>query len=240
MNPALLENIELYLEGAMTRQELEEKLTSEEVAQLEENIEWVKNSRLAIEAVGLREQLKEVLPEPSKLEANDAKVIPFYRNTRQLYWIAASLVILVVAFFGIYTNSQSGLYEKHLYTDPGIPVLMSQSDQYQLYDAMSFYSEGNYEVAAQKLKALQEELGATDTTTYYLGASLLYQDKPNEAISYLKEVKVDFKQKADWLLLLAYIKDEKPEEAKASLANILSNEQHLFYKEAQELYQELD
>jgi len=240
MNPTSFEHIEAYLDGNITKQELEAQLTPDQLATLEEDIEWLKNSRIAVQAEGLRQQLKETLP---KAKNKETKVVSFYSNKRQLYWIAASLVVLFVAFWGVYINDQSSLYEKHLYKDPGLPVLMSQSEQYQLYDAMSFYSEGNYVVAAQKLKTLQEETGATDTTNYYLGASLLYQDKPNEAIPYLNEVSEAnsaFKQKSEWLLLLAYIKDEQLEEAKASLSNILSNEQHLFYKEAQELSQELD
>lgn len=238
MNPILIENIELYLEGTMTRQELEETLTEEEVAQIEENIEWVKNSRLAVEAVGLRNQLKEVLPKVAKEEPKEAKIIPFYQNTRQLYWVAASLVILVVAFFGIYSNNQSGLYEKHLYQDPGLPVLMSQSNQYQLYDAMSFYSEGNYEVAAQKLLALQNESGATDTTSYYLGASLLYSGKSTEAIPYFKEIQnstSSFKERADWLMVLAYLQNNEEENATELLNEIVSNTKHTFYDEAKSL-----
>jgi hypothetical protein len=235
METALIEQIESFLEGNISREELEGMVKPEEVAQLDEKITWFKRSKLAIEAAGLQKQLKEVLPKENNKEA---KVVSL-KNYNTWYWVAASMVVLVVSFFGIYFNNQPSLYEKHLYVDPGLPILMSQSDKYQLYDAMSYYSEGNYEVAAQKLSALQKASGSSDTTLFYLGASLLYQGKTSEAILNLKEVQKvtasSFKDKADWLLVLAYLKDEQLDAVKSNLSTIASNKDHTFYNEAKKL-----
>ena len=237
MNITLMEHIESYLDGNINRTELEELVEPEEIATLDENIDWFKRSKLAVEVAGLQEQLKEIVSQEEE-KKEETKVISTKQNYRTWYWAAASVVILVAAFFGIY-NNQGNLYDQHLYTDPGLPVLMSQSDQYQLYDAMSYYSEGNYKVAAQKLTALGKASEASDTVSYYLGASLLYQGKVDEAIINLEKVQnitsSSFKEKSDWLLVLANLKDEKIEEVKSDLSKILSNKEHQFYNEATKL-----
>lgn len=237
-----MEHIESYLEGNINRTQLEELVAPEEKTTLDENIDWFKRSKLAIEAAGLQAQLKEIVSQEEE-KKEETKVISIKKPYQTWYWAAASVVIIVAAFIGIY-NNQANLYDQHLYTDPGLPVLMSQSDQYQLYDAMSYYSEGNYEVAAQKLTELEKTSNASDTISYYLGASLLYQGKASEAISHLAKVQdinaSAFKEKADWLMILANLKEEKLEEVKADLSQILSNNEHQFYKEAIKLESDLN
>ena len=242
MNTTLMEHIESYLDGNIDRTKLEELVAPEEIATLDENIDWFKRSKLAVEAAGLQEQLKEIVSQEEE-KKQETKVISINKSYQTWYWAAASVVILVAAFFGIY-NNQANLYDQHLYKDPGLPVLMSQSDQYQLYDAMSYYSEGNYEVAAQKLTVLGKTPNASDTISYYLGASLLYQGKVDEAITNLEKVQniasSEFKEKADWLLILAHLKEEKIEVVKSDLSKIITNKEHQFYNEAIKLESNLN
>jgi hypothetical protein len=64
MNTALLENIENYLIGEIDRKQLEEFASINSISNLEDEIEWVKNAQLAIEADGLAAQLKRSIDNP--------------------------------------------------------------------------------------------------------------------------------------------------------------------------------
>ncbi|WP_020532962.1 tetratricopeptide repeat protein [Flexithrix dorotheae] len=245
MNPQLIEKIEAYLDGGLTREQLESQVSEEERPTLDEEIAWLRKSKLAVEAIGLRQQLQDTLSDTSSHQ-QETKVISIKpeRSNRSWYWAAASLTLAVAAFIGLYFNSQPNLYEAHLYQDPGLPILMSQSEKYELYDAMSYFSEGNYEMAVEKFRALEEASGSTDTITYYLGTSLLYQENTTEAFAYLSKIQnttaSSFKEKADWLLVLAYLKNEQPDQVKLGLKDILSDSKHAFYSQAQKLSQEIE
>lgn len=234
MTAELLEQIEAFLEGKITREELQKEADAEGVENLEMEIEWFRNSRTAVEAAGLRKQLDEILPQP--LETT-AKV----RRLRPNRWIlaAAASVLLVLAIYWGQRNSTPDLYAQYEYVDPGLPVLMSQSDDHLLYDALTYYGEENYPVAAEKLQSIREQYAESDTLNYYLGASLLYQGETEQATPYLQQVSAKensrFRQRAEWLLVLAALRDKETDTAKARLENLLQTPGHEFFEQAQEL-----
>lgn len=239
MSAEFIEQIEAYLKGNMSRETLENIAKDQGISNLDEEIEWYENSITAIQAVGLRNQLKEILPKAEKKEAQ-VRSLP---NRRWLIGIAASFLLIVLAYFGFVKNNQHSLYAQYEFIDPGLPVLMSQSEDHQLYDAMSYYSEGNYSVAEEKLLQLQEDFGSNDTISYFLGASRLYQGKTALAQAPLIQVAGEFssrfQQKAEWLMVLAALQSKNQEEAKRLLEVILKDTGHDFYKKAQDLQKEL-
>ncbi|MEM1135674.1 MAG: hypothetical protein AAGI07_07520 [Bacteroidota bacterium] len=245
MNAILIENIEAFLEEKMSFKDLQEIAKNMGVTELEEKINWVRNSSTAIEATGLRNQLKEILPSTI---TEEAKVVDFEPEQKskigKWLWAAASVLILVTAYWGINRNQETNLYAKYEYIDPGLPVLMSQSDNHLLYDALTYYSEENYVVAESKLLKLQADATSNDTISYFLGASLLYQGKTNAAKEVLKQVQEfsnsSFKQKAEWLLVLVSVKENNVEKAKISVGKILDSPTHEFFEEAQSLQQDLN
>jgi len=228
MNTELMEYIEDYLEGRINREELDRKAGEmEEVKDLDEKIQWFRDSQTAIEVAGLRDQLKGVL-----------------RSIRTVLAAAASVLIIVVAYWGLNRFQQPGLYSKYEYVDPGLPVLMSQSEQHQLYDALTYYGEGNYAVAEEKLSDIQAQFAGNDTLYYYLGASRLYQGKTEAARQTLQQVLQQedsgFAERAEWLMVLSALKDKNREQAKALVQKILDNPEHEFFERAEQLQEELN
>jgi len=234
MNAELMEHIEHYLDGQISRKELQRIAQSMGVEDLGAEIQWVVNTRTAIEAAGLREQLREALPRPQN------KV----RRLRTFLAIAASLLVLALTYWGITRETGSSLYLQYEYVDPGLPVLMSQSENHRLYDAMTYYGEGNYAVAAEKLRQLRREAPANDTITYYLGASSLYQGQTTDARQSLEKVlelgNSEFEARAQWLLVLTELKTQNIEATKSRLKSILGNPEHEFHAQAERLNNELE
>jgi TolA-binding protein len=240
MNEILIEKIEDFLEGNLSREELQKMADSAGINNLEEEIQWFRDSQVAIEAVGLRNQLQDILP---KSEKKEAKVIQF-RSIRRILAVAASILVIAVAYWGLNQGGQSDLYASYEYVDPGLPVLMSQSKDHQLYDALTYYGEGNYSVAEEKLRQIQSDYPNSDTLTYYLGASLLYQGKTQAAKPALRQVSTfensRFQQRADWLLIMTALKEKNLEEANTLVNKIISTPGHEFMERAQNLRKELE
>lgn len=234
MNAELLEQIEAFLEGKIDREELQKLADAEGVENLETEIEWFRNSRTAVEAAGLRKQLDELLPQA---EEKPAKV----RRLRPTRWIlaAAASVLLILAIYWGQQNSTPDLYTQYEYIDPGLPVLMSQSEDHLLYDALTYYGEENYPVAAEKLQSIREQYAESDTLNYYLGASLLYQGETEAATPYLQQVlnteNSRFQQRAEWLLVLTALRANELDTVKTRLENLLQTPDHEFFEQAQNL-----
>lgn len=237
MNAELIEKIEQHLDGQLSREALAAIAQQAGVQDLDEAIQWVQDSQIAIEMAGLRDQLKVALP-----QAGGAKV----RNLRPLRLAlaaAASVLVLVMAYFFVFQEQEPSLYAEYEFVDPGLPVLMSQSEQHQLYDALSYYSEGDYTTAAEKLQLLPSSYQQNDTVLYYLGASQLYLGATTSAAANLQKVRAQkdspFQAQAEWLLVLASLRAEKYDQAKALLPAILENPSHPFFEQAQTLNQDL-
>ncbi|UZR99191.1 hypothetical protein [Chondrinema litorale] len=249
MKTELIALIEAFLDGEINFETLEQKAQELEVEKtsLQENIEWVKNARLAIEADGLRKQLKSTLATLElEREQTAAKTKVVNMTVSKWKWTsaAAAIIVFLLAYWGMNLETEPELYAKYEYLDPGLPVLMSQSDDHLLYDALTYYSEGNYEVAEEKLLNIQGKYAENDTLNYYLGASQLYLGKTVNANHSLGKVlaKTDskYKDSAEWLSVLAELKDENTAEAVEKLKVILANENHKFIEEARSLQSDLN
>ncbi len=235
-----MEQIEAFLDGAISKAELQQQADALGETDLDEKVEWFRNTQTAIEAAGLRNQLQDILPKPQHREARVVNL----SSKRWVWAAAASVLLLVVGYWGVTQFSSPGLYAEYEYVDPGLPVLMSQSDDYQLYDALTYYGEGNYAVAEQKLLEIKAQYPESDTLAYYLGASQLYQGKTGAAVQSLQKVAAAndsrFVQRAEWLLVLAALKEEDKARAKQLLQAILTTPDHEFRQKAQDLQKELE
>ncbi len=249
MKTELIALIEAFLDGEIDRETLNQQVQELEVdtTELQENIEWVKNARLAIEADGLRKQLKSTLAtleHEREASAAKAKVVNMAVSKWKWTAAAAAIIVFLLAYWGMNLETEPELYAKYQYVDPGLPVLMSQSNDHLLYDALTYYSEGNYEVAEEKLLNIQDQYAENDTLNYYLGASQLYLGKTVNALHSLGKVlaKPDakYKESAEWLSVLAELKDENTAAAADKLKVILSNENHKFIEKARSLKSDLN
>jgi tetratricopeptide (TPR) repeat protein len=237
MTAEFIEKIEAYLEGQISKGELQKLAEAAGIKDkdLDKEIRWFQNSRTAIEAAGLRDQLAEALPKAQKTEAKVRRLRP----ARVILAIAASALVLVVAWWAITREQQADLYAQFEYKDPGLPVLMSQSEEHQLYDAMTYYSEEDYATTAEKLKDLQLKSPSNDTINYYLGASLLYLGQADEARQTFGKVLLkensEFREQAQWLQALSAVQEKDYAAARNFLNSIMKQEDHAFFSQAKNL-----
>ncbi len=246
MKAEMIHKIEDYLLGDVSYTELESYASSAGVADLDEKIEWVKNAGIAIEADGLRNQIKQLLSKEEGAVApkRKARVISM-KPARWIMGIAASALILIAGYWAFF--SLSGLndtYAAYEYVDPGLPVVMSHSDNYELYDALSYYSEENYKVTIEKLTDLQSNNISSDTISFYLGASQLYEGDPKSASVELQKIFIYpasiFQKRAEWLLIMCALRQDNIEAARSQIITLISNTDHPFYVKALALKEELE
>jgi len=238
MDADRIERIEAYLDGRLTRRALEAGLADQERAQLNEQIEWMRTARLAVEAEGLKRQLDGLLERPAEKKAT---VRPLWR--RRSAWLVAASIALLVIGYGVVQQFQSPGYDAYAYVDPGLPSLMSEAADYELADALTYYSEADYATAATKLRSLYNPTAVNDTVAYYLGASLLYQDSFQVARPLLETVatrgKPPLQQRAEWLLVQSYLQAGETDAARRALSSILDQPGHPFFEQAESLRREL-
>jgi TolA-binding protein len=234
MSPDLIEKIESFLVGDIDRNELETFAQEQSISDLEEKINWVKNSHLAVEAAGLQNQLQTLFGAEEKKEVKVRKL-----GVTKKSWAAAAAVLILVSGFWVFNKpSHMNLYAKYQYKDTGLPVVMGQSEDYTFDDAMTYFTEENYKEAAAKFGALNKVI-QSDTLSYYLGVSLSYSDNVETAKTHLNEVAKNinstFKEKAEWALVLADLKEKNWKAVRLKLAPIIENDDHQFYTQAKEL-----
>lgn len=238
MSSDQFERIERFLDGEISRKELAEQLSDVSSAALEEEIALIKSMRIAVESAGLREQLAASLPQTATKQAK----VRSLRSWRRGLAIAASVLVLILAYVFWPNPAAEGLYAQYEYIDPGVPVLMSQSNQHAMYDALTYYSEADYATAISKLSDLQTQGINNDTISYYLGASYLYQEQATAAIRSLAHLTTEdgsFRDRAEWLTVLAALQLEDMDQVRNLLPSILTDETHPFHTQAQLLQADL-
>lgn len=236
----MIQHIEAYLDGEIPREELQERASDFAPMDLEEEIEWVRNARTAIEMAGLRDQLAEALAETQEAQPR----IRSMKLWRPVLAIAAAIALLLAVYLGLNGGgSQPALYAKYEYKAPNLPMLMSQTEHYTLYDALTFYGEEDYPEAIRRLEIVRKEAKTNDTVNFYLGAALLYNQQPAQSLSYLKsaaQADSHFEEQAQWLLVLASLKEENFTQVRTDLGTILKDKGHAFYEEALQLKKDVE
>jgi len=238
MSPELIEYIEQFLEGEISKEVLETYAKEAHVEELEEKINWVKQTRIAVEAEGLKDQLSDLFGQQKSKETKIRK-LGFSKFT----WAAAASILVLIGGYWLIngTNNQNDLFAQFEYKDAGLPVVMGQSSNYQFDDAMTYFVEENYKQAEAKFSAIQNP---SDTVNYFLGASQFYVGKSKLAEAKLQEVanysSSSFKEKATWLLVLNALKSNDIEKSKRFLSVITNNSNHSFFKEAKALESQIN
>lgn len=217
----LLESVERYLNKNMPYDEqkaFENKLKSDSDFRMQ--VEEIKTILLAIESQSLKENLdvyhesiSEVTPEVS-----DTKIR--FLQFRKIA-AAAAIIIAIGSFWFFNQNSNAKLYANYFTPDPGLATTMSQNSNFEFYDAMVNYKQGNYKTAISKWKKLYTIKPKNDTLNYFIGVAQMADKNESEAITYLKKVTVSrnssFKNDAYFYLGLAYLKNDNLELAKKNL-----------------------
>lgn len=236
MNPELIEKIESYIHGEIEYDALAAYARENQIENLEEKIDWVKSIPLAFELEDVRAQIKAIADTDAKEET---PVISLNSRKWRLGIAASVLLVAIVLWLNRDTadiNSSFG------FQDPGIPVVMSETENYPLYDALTYFGEGDYDTAISKLESLNDR--TSDTVRYYLGASYYYNDENEKALPFLQEIADEqssvFSERAEWLLIMHAVQENRNTEALQMLDQIKQNSDHLFYDRANALSKELN
>jgi tetratricopeptide (TPR) repeat protein len=220
----LLEIIENYINGTMNTRELNDfKQLLELDDEFKTKVEDIKTMLLGIENQSLKEQLDEFhkdLPKTKVKKPKDKKVRYLYYSK---FAAAAALIIAVGSIWFFSTPQNEKLYTKHFKPDPGLPTTMSSTDNFEFYDGMVSYKHGDYDIAIEKWKTLNETNPENDTLNYFLGVAFLANKNVPDAIPYLEnaadaEDNFAFLNDAYYYLGLAYMKEGNIELAKKNLS----------------------
>ncbi|MEM7185704.1 MAG: hypothetical protein AAF466_03510 [Bacteroidota bacterium] len=223
-----LERIEQYLEGRMTPDALaafEAELQSDPT--LQEQVEEVRSLILGIESASLQSELDQFHEELVPVRTLDTNQPPRNDSVKRLNkvirYVAAAVVVVGFAGFLLLNSSSPSekLFAKHFTPDPGLPTTMGVEDQYEFYDAMVNYKQGDYESAIEKWRSLAASETKNDTLSYFIGIAYLADGNEEEAISYLKPLseqsRNSFEKETHYYLGLAYLKSNNSIEAKKYL-----------------------
>lgn len=200
------ERISAYLTENMSAedlQEFEKALATDE--NLRDELAIQKELQLAIELGGLNETLEQIHEEHFLEE-----------TTAQNNWFAIAAGIAALLAFGIWFVNQDtpseALFAEYATIEPGLPVPMSSTSQYDFYDAMVDYKSEKYELAISKWAQILVEKPNNDTLNFYIGSAYFNQEKYTDALPYLTEVESktisNLKNKAQWYMVLTYLKLE--------------------------------
>ncbi len=217
----LLEMVERYLNNTMPEHEhnaFENRMATE--PSFKTIVEDIKTLLFGIEKQALKEKLEDfhkAIPNISP-EKKVTKV-------RYLYFKLTAAAVLVVAigsfWFSTQNNSSQKLYTKYFSPDPGLATTMSQNSNYNFYNAMVDYKQGNYKSAIVKWKQQLINKPSNDSLNYFIGVAYLANNEENEAIPFLenvtKNINSTFNRDAFYYLGMTYLKNNKVELAKKNL-----------------------
>jgi tetratricopeptide (TPR) repeat protein len=232
----LFEQIEAYLLHTMTTEErsrFETQLAADPSLQKELELQRQLLAIATVESFNTDQQ--------SSIENSSAASRPsaIVKSISKWWWAAAAMLILISGFWYLQSKSVSPqqLANQYFSPDPGLPVTMSSSSQYQFYDGMVSYKEADYEKAIAIWKSIATNNRQSDTLHYFIGVAYLNRDQYNDALQQLlplAEGNSNWKEKASWYLSLTYLKLNQPQKAQKWLQTIPS------YPESPELLEAIN
>ena len=216
--PADLEQIERFLQKEMLpeeRQAFVNRLAAD--GELKQAVEEMELLSIGIQEVALQKKLDQFHEEmPAQHPA--VKKVAFSKG-----WLAAAAIIVIASALVIWLliggSKEEKLFATYYQPDPGLPTVMSSTDNYEFYQAMVDYKSGEYDKAIAAWDALLQQRPGNDTLNYYIGSAWLAKEEPKKAIEFLEKVNANsrFVNDANWYLALAWMKEGDKERAIAAL-----------------------
>jgi hypothetical protein len=238
----VLKNIELienYVEGKLSeneRRDFETRLIID--GDFKEEYDLYKSVVAGIKAAGFDDLKAKLKLADDELDSNNIVKLKTVKrsNTRVYLSIAASIVLILgIAFiWKINTiNDLSRMADSMYEKEKGLPVEMSINTK-GLNDAMNSYKTGDYQSAKNYLTDILNYNPANDTTNFYLGVINYELNDFKGAESFLSSVEPTSKlySKAEYRLLLTYMKLNSKEHAEQTCTQILSNPNHPYLDKA--------
>lgn len=210
------------------RQALEEQLRTDN--QLKADFLDYQKFKHSLDAVKLKEQLERIhnrLDRRGVLDQTDRPAQPRQHSlqTRRVRLIWPIVAVLLVAG-GIYWFSRPELTEQ-IFVTYYQPEPVSRGEitcSPDLLPGIQHYRVGRYQEALQQFTKLPIN---QPCTLYYVGLAQLATDQPERAIQAFRSVLQSeqpiptlVRQKTEWYLALAYLRDNQPTEAQRQLSGI--------------------
>lgn len=216
-----LEAIERYINGTMAEDELkifESQLETD--SEFKTQVEDIKRLLTGIETQSLKEQLNEFHKDLQKQPSQKKSPKILYLQFKKLA-AAAAIIVAVGSFWFFNQSPNEKLYSKYFTPDPGLPTTMSSSSNFEFYDAMVNYKQGDYTTAIKKWELLNAKTSNNDTLNYFLGVAYLASEKEDKGLVYLEKASRNsqfaLSNDAFYYLGLAYLKQENIKKAKEYL-----------------------
>lgn len=175
-------------------------------------------------------------------------------------WAAAASVALGIGL-GVYVYQQATYPTDLAYADRGLrqslqgsadqlakslPATLAPTDRANLLAAVREFKAGQYDAVIRQLTIPATDRQTTHYQRYFLGLTYLANHQPGRAIGPLQDAlmegrpgtsSVPLRQKADWFLALAYLKNDQPEQARPIIDRIRTDQAHPYHELAQEVYE---
>jgi len=226
------ERIEAYLLDRLSEEDrklFEYELKSND--KLKNEVVTQRDLMLSVETGELKSRLDSIHNKVSK-----------QRNVSRWIAVAASVAILVAVSIWMINkpDKADNLFAANLTLEPGLPVPMSATNNYEFHDAMVDYKSGKNELAISKWEKLLLVNPVNDTLNYFIGVAHFNDENYSEAIQYFEEVlslkSSSFTGKGEWYLALSCLKTEDFERL-----NMLAKESQSDYaKRIHQLKQKLE
>jgi tetratricopeptide (TPR) repeat protein len=200
----LFERIESYLLGTQSADEKEAFEVELEASEaLRAEVEVQRELQTSIELGSLASTLDDIHGSHHSSKLSSGK--------KWLSLAAGLAVFLVLTYW--FTSAQTRaeeLFAEYKTTEPGMPVPMSSTNQYDFYDAMVDYKTEKYDLAIRKWSALLVEKPHNDTVLYFIGSAHYNLNQYETALNFYGEMGVDsagpYMYKAQWYTLLCDLK----------------------------------
>ena len=229
-------------------------------AELQAEVDRQRNLRLGLRALGIERALERAKTQYKATTLTDESMPDKQPVVRPLttwrYWAAAASVVIVLGA-GYYayqqtTDRPADIAYAETFTPDATDQLMKDFPTGQVspeirthfLDALTQYKAGKYDQVIENLRTLPADKQTIQYKNYFLGLSYLANKQPVEAIPLLTKAQsapsVKLRQKAEWFLALAYVKNGQKDKARLLLNQISSNRANPFGKLAQQVLRKIE
>lgn len=235
----LIEQVERYLAGELTRKEVKEgndSVLSDKA--LDEVINLYKTSESLIELSGLKEDLQSI-HEEYIAESESEIAEPEGKKTIRIWWTAAvaAAAIIIAVVSGVFNNASPELDD---YFKAYPDIYSFRGTETDISSAMRAYSLEQYEDAIARFDELLQDSVSQDAL-FYQAIAAMAVDKFQLAQTNLELLAAieagTFEEQVKWYLALAYWQNGDTAKAKEQLSAIENGDSR--YKKAQELLEAL-
>ncbi len=219
--------IETYLLKTNEREKLLLKEQMVVIPNLDEKIKEVQSVGNQIEDRIKQSKIKEFQKEASILhkQSEVGNVGSSKTKSKTIWYSVAAILIVVIGMFWLLDSNDTSkiIFAENFKPDIGLPLQMGTTNNYEFYEGMVDYKQGNYKEATMAWQELLKKNPESDTLNYFLGVANLAQGNSSKSLLYLeKQGKFQesiFKDDAPYYAALAYIKLGNLNAAKVLLQN---------------------